>query len=152
MKYPKRNTKLWIYLYQNGILESKDEDVIKQAIKDYYKKYDRDLKKQIRKVEKRNFSISFPTSQINHIRKRAKEYNVTIVDYIKLLVKADLTGTSPFEHTLTYKEILQLLQHYKNAIDAIESKESNKWFGNNNYDELKKLLQYILEMVEIKKR
>lgn len=152
MKYPKRNTKLWIYLYQSGILDSNDEAVIQQAIKDYYKKYDRELKKRIRKVEKRNFSISFPTSQINHIRKRAKEYNVTIVDYIKLLVIADISKSSPLEHTLAYKEILQLLQHYKNSIDIIEAKETNKWFGASNYDELKKLLLHIAEIVEIKKR
>lgn len=152
MKYPKRNTKLWIYLYQTGFLESKDEAVIKQAIKDYYKKYDRDLKQRKRKIEQREFTISFSTQLINHIRKRAKEYNVTVIDYLKILANADLSCTSPLEHTLTYKEILQVLQQYKNSIDAIESKESNKWFGNNNYDELKKLLQYILEMVEIKKR
>lgn len=152
MKYPKRNTKLWIYLYQNGILDSKDETVIKQATKDYYRKYDRELKKRKRKIEQRQFSISFSIMQINHVRKRAKEYNVKVIDYLKLLVKADLSSTSPLEHTLTYKEILQVLQQYKNSIDAIESKESNKWFGNNNYDELKKLLQYILEMVEVKKR
>lgn len=152
MKYPKRNTKLWIYLYQSGILESENEQQIQSAIKEYYRKYDRDLKKRIRKVEKRNFSVSFTTSQINFIRKRAKEYDMTVVDYIKFLVSADLSKSSPLEHTITYKEILQLLQYYKNAIDAIEAKESNKWFGTSHYDELKKILLYIAEMVEIKKR
>ena len=152
MKYPKRNTKLWIYLYQTRCLKTKDEAFIKLSIKDYYKKYDQNLKQKKRKIEQREFTISFSTQLINHIRKRAKEYNVTVIDYLKILANADLSCTSPLEHTLTYKEILQVLQQYKNSIDAIESKESNKWFGNNNYDELKKLLQYILEMVEIKKR
>lgn len=152
MKYPKPNTKLYSYLQQLGVLESKDETIIQQAVKDYYRKYDRELKNRKRIIEKRNFSISFSTQQINHIRKRAKEYNITIVDYLKLLVKADLSGSSPLEHTLTYKEILQLLQQYKNTIEAIEVKESNRWFNTSNYDELKKLLQHILEMVEIKKR
>lgn len=152
MKYPKRNTKLWIYLYQSCILESGDKQKIQSAIKEYYRKYNRDLKKRIRKVEKRNYSVSFPTSQINHIRKRAKEYNLSIPDYLKLLVTADLSKSSPLEHMLDYKEILQLLQYYKNSIDAIEAKESSKWFGTSNYDELKKLLLHIAEMVEIKKR
>lgn len=152
MKYPKRNSKLWIYLDQNGILDSKEEAVLQQAIIDYYRKYNRDLKKRIRKVEKRNFSISFPTSQINHIRKRAKEYNVTVVDYLKLIVKADLSKSSPLEQTTVYMETLQILQHYKTTIDAIEAKEINKWFGNTHYDELKKALQNIVELVEIKKK
>ncbi|MDB5227418.1 MAG: hypothetical protein JWN78_1611 [Bacteroidota bacterium] len=150
MKYPKRNTRLWLHLYQNGFLDGGDEAVIQQEIKDYYKAYDRKLKHRKRKIERREFSLSFSNLQIKQVRIRAKEYGVTIPGYLKLLVCADLSQSSPLKHTMDYKEILQLLTYYKNTIDGIEVKETNKWFSNNNYDELRMVLESIKTKIEIK--
>lgn len=152
MKYPKRNSKLWNYLNQNGFIDSKDDIIIQNAIKQYYKNYDRELKKRIRKVEKRNFTISFPTNHIQHIRKRAKEYGLSVVDFIKLIVLAELSNKSPLQLTVTFQEILQLLNYYKNTIDSIESRETTNWFGKSNYEELKKIIESIEYEIEIKSR
>jgi len=151
MKYPKRNTKLWSYLNQNGFLESNNEIDIQNAIKQYYRDYDRELKKRKRSIEKREFSISFPKHRMNHILKRSRDYNTTVVDYLKLLVEGDLSKASPLKFTVMYKEILQLLRHYKNAIDTIESKENNRWFGNNNFQALHKILSSIKDKIDINK-
>ncbi len=142
MRSTNRNSKLWIYLNQSGVLDTEDETVIKEKIKEYYRIYDKELKKQKRNIDKRNFTISFPTIEIQHIRNRAKQYNSDIPTYIKVLVKADLTNTTFIENTLTYKEILQALQYYKNAVKDIEEKDVKNWLGSNkNYDALVKIIQ-----------
>lgn len=152
MKLPKQNTKLSQHLNRLGILETGSEQEIKDAIIIYKRNYDKDLKHLKRNIEKRHFSISFPINQINHVRKRANDYGVDIICYIKLLVNADLSNTSPIEHTLAYKQVLQLLQFYKNTIEAIKEKDSHKWFGNNNYEELHQILDSIRNEIQIKKK
>lgn len=141
MKIPKKNSKLGIYLYESGAIETGDESIIKAKIKEYYRTYDKEIKQKKRKTEKRNFTISFPMSDIQHIRRRAKQYSYEITEYIKLLVKADITNTSVTENTVTYKEILQLLQYYKNAVKDIEEKEVKSWLGvNKNYEALANII------------
>jgi hypothetical protein len=99
--------------------------------------YDLALKQKKRKIEKRTFSISFVPSDIQHICKRAKQRQVEIIDYIKILVKADITDTSFIENTMTFKQILQILQYYKNAVKEIEEKDVKNWIGSNkNYEAL----------------
>ena len=148
----KRNTKLYNHLYQTGILESGDDQLIKDTIKSYYRNLDKELQNRKRKIECRQFSISFPVQQINHVRKRAKDYGLSVVDYLKALVKSDLSNSSPLEQTLLYKEVLQLLQHYKNTLDALEANESKRLFGNNNYNNSRKILESIQSQIEIKKK
>lgn len=150
MQSPKRNSKLWIYLSESGVLNTGDEALIKAKRLEYYRIYDKELKLKKRKFEKRSFTISFPTIEIQHIRSRAKQYHSEIPDYIKLLVKADLTNTYVIENTLTYKEILQILQYYKNAIKDIEDKDVKNWLGSNkNYDTLVKNIQALEDKIKI---
>jgi hypothetical protein len=150
MRKPRRNTRLWLYLYQNGILQTGDEELIAKSIKDYKRKYDRELKQQKRKEEKRSFSISFPITEIIPIRKRSKDYHLNVVDYIKALVKADLTKTSTIQQLSIFKEILLLLQDCRNAIQNLEERDNMKWFGKSNYasvvDIILKLEQEIISV------
>ena len=152
MRNPKQHSSLWKYIYISGI-DITNKALVNEKKKEYYQMYDKEFQKRKRKIECRQFSISFPIHQINHVRKRAKDHGlINVVDYLKALVKADLSNSSPLEQTLLYKEVLQLLQHYKNSLDAIEANESKRLFGNNNYNNLRKILDYIQAEIEIKKK
>ncbi|HUM50755.1 MAG TPA: hypothetical protein PK431_03030 [Chitinophagales bacterium] len=150
MAQPKRNSKLWLYLQQHAV-DTADKQAMDEMKKRFYREYNTELKRKKRK-DKRLFHISFPKSEIQHIRHRAKHYNTDVVGFVKLLVKAEINQNSVIENSLVYKEILQLLQHFKIKIEAIEAKENSRWLGNNNYESLYKILESIRDKILIKKK
>ena len=127
---------------QSSVLETKDESLIKAEIKKYNQAYDRELK-HIKRKEKRCFNISFPSKNMNQIRSQAKYYVVGVIDYIKLLVTADIAKSEPEQNTIIYKEILQILQFYKNDIQKKNNNQSNTWFKDSNYELLHQNLMNI---------
>lgn len=148
MRAIKRNSKLWQFLHNSGVLDSGNEELIREKKKEYYRLYDLEQKHKKRKSEKRNFTVSIPPSQINHVRSRARQYQVDIPDYIKLLIKADIKSTAAITETQTLKEILQILRSYKNTVKEIEEKEPFGWLSKNKgYDELVKTLASIEQEV-----
>ena len=144
-------SKIWIYLNSLNI-DMSDKTTVEQARKEYYRKYDRELKVRKRTIEKREFMISFPKIEIQHLRKRAKIHNASMPMYLKYLVKSDLLDVHILEVMPVYREILQLLQKYFNAIEEIELKESKRWFGNNDYEELRRILNSIKNEILLKKQ
>lgn len=146
----KRNSKLWLYLLQHAV-DTTDKRAMAQMKKQFYREYNTELKRQKRK-DKRVFHISFPKSEIQHIRHRAKHYNADVVGLVKLLVKAEINQNSVIENSLLYKEILQLLQHFKTKIESIEAKENSRWLGSNNYENLYRILESIKNEIVIKKK
>ena len=125
-----------------------DAESVADAKKQFYKIYNRELKQQKRR-ERRVFTVSFPVIQIQHIRKRSREYNTDIPGYIKALVRAEILNTTVIEQLHVYRQILQVLHQYKKAIDAITSKDTKRWFAKNNTDSLHEILKTLEE--EIKK-
>lgn len=125
-----------------------DTNAVADCKKQFYKLYNKQLKQQKRN-ERRVFTVSFPVSQIQHIRKRSKDYNSDIPSYIKALVKADVSNTTIIEQLQMYRQILQMLHQYNKAIDTISAKDTNRWFGKNNIDSLYGILENI--ETEIKK-
>lgn len=119
-----------------------DAKAVADNKKEFYKLYNKQLKQQKRN-ERRVFSVSFPVSQIHHIRKRSKDYNADIPSYIKALVKADVSNSTIIEHLQVYRQILQVLHQYNKAIDAIAAKDANRWLGKNNIDSLYGILENI---------
>jgi hypothetical protein len=125
------------------VLDSGNETLIQNAIISYRRQYDRDQKRKKRVLEKRNFNISFPKNDMPVIRKQAKAYQTSIIGYIKLLVKADITKASPIQNTLVYNEILQILQYYKTTIEISQDRNEYSWLKDNNYEILKTTLHRI---------
>lgn len=133
---------LWVYLDQSGILQSGDPKRIEQAKKEYWRKYDTELKRK-KRAERRSFTLSLPKQEMNLLRKRAADLGYDAVDYIKLLIHADLQKTSLAAQSEVFLKILQLLQQYRNAIQRIEEgKEKQKWFsGGDKMDAVNKTLR-----------
>lgn len=150
MKRTRSNSKLWLYLQQHAV-DTADKQAMAEMKKRFYREYNTQLKRQKRK-DKRVFHISFPKSDIQHIRKAARHYDTDVVGLVKLLVRAEINQASVIESSLVYKETLQLLQQYKAKIEAIEARENSRWLGNNDYGMLYKILESIRSEITIKKR
>ena len=119
-----------------------DAKAVADSKKEFYKLYNKQLKQQ-KRSERRVFTVSFPVSQIQHIRKRSKDYNTDIPSYIKALVKTDVSNSTIIEHLHVYRQMLQVLHQYNKAIDTIAAKDTNRWFGKNNIDSLHDILETI---------
>lgn len=134
MRTPRRNSKIRNYLFQIGALKTGDETVIKEAKKQYWREYDKQLKKDKRNI-KRTFTVSFQVQELDKIRHQAKYNGINIPEYIKQAVKADLTNTYVIPHPHILKEIAQLLINCKNQLKTIAEKDAKNWLGmNKNYD------------------
>jgi len=134
MRKIRRNTKLWLYLYQSGVLASNNETLIKQKVHEYWKLYDKERKKRKRAI-KTEFTISFTKEEVKALKYVALNVGLTIPDYIKQLVYTNIK-THPFTpYAQTIKHIEQLLIHYKNKINDIAKKEVKNFLGmSKNYD------------------
>ena len=125
-KVPK-NTLLWKYLEQKGVLGAGDVNAIKAAKKEYWKQYDKARKQKNRKVQKREIVLAFPADEINHIRFTAKAKGLTIHDYIRACVKADMSQLTVIPHRALVSEILQVLHQCNNQLEVIKKKEGKGW-------------------------
>lgn len=143
MRKIRRNTKLWLYLYQSGILASNDETLIKQKVSEYWKLYDKERKKRKRAI-KTEYTISFTKKEVKALKYIALNLGFTIPEYIKQLVYTNIK-THPFTpYAQSIKHIEQLLIHYKNKINEIAKKEVKNFLGiNKNYDVLTDLITQI---------
>jgi len=141
MKKIKSNSKLFEYLLKHQI-DFSDKEAIALLKKEFYKEYNRTLKKE-KRLEKRVFTITISKQLIHHLRRRCKEQGSDIPSYIKLLIKADINNTSVAQQTMIFRAIKQLLNICDDKLTLLVEKDSNKWFGNHHYDELQKILQEI---------
>lgn len=144
MRKPRRNTKLWLYLYQSGVLNSNDETLIKQKAKEYWKDYDRNRKKR-KRASKREYTITFKQEEIKALKFTAHTVGMSIPEYIRQLTRTNILSVPFVAHAQTIKHIEQILIHCKNKINDIAKKETTKnWLGkNNNYDTLTTTIEQI---------
>ncbi|MBX7226982.1 MAG: hypothetical protein K1X55_13195 [Chitinophagales bacterium] len=150
MKKTRSNSQLYQYLQDHSV-DFSDTEAVALLKKEFYKKYDRTLK-QRKRQEHRVITITIPTTLIHHVRARSREQGSTIPTYIKRLMTADCRDTTLFEQTNLYREVILQLQMCSNSLDTLIEKDSTRWFKNTHYDELKKALQNIRQLVEIKKK
>ncbi|MDB5227827.1 MAG: hypothetical protein JWN78_2020 [Bacteroidota bacterium] len=134
MRTLKRNSKIRNYLFQTGALETRDETIIKKAKQQYWREYDKQLKRSKRNA-KRTFTVSFQIQELDRLRSQAKYNGINIPEYIKQAVKADISNTYVIPHAHILRHIQQLLINCKQQLKTIADKDAKNWLGiNKNYD------------------
>lgn len=124
----KLNTKtgLYQYLLQTGVLEGGAEE-IKLAKRQYWRERDKEYKKQKRGKDNREIVLIFPADEINHVRFTAKAKGLTLHEYIRTCVKADMAHLTVIPHRALVAEIMQVLRQCSNQLEAIKKKEIKGW-------------------------
>ncbi len=127
----KKNSGVYTYLMESGVLENATPEEIQAARKKYWNEYHRLRQIKKRKKEKREIVIAFPADQINFIRSTAKAKSYKLHDYIRACVKADIEHSMVIPHQDMVAEILQAVRRCYNELDAIQAKEGKAWFALN---------------------
>lgn len=142
MRKLKKNTGLYQYLDQVGVLEKGTEDEIKMARRHYWQERDRAYKAKKRIKQKREIVLAFPAGEINHIRYTAKAKGHTIHDYIRACVKADMSQMTVIPHRALVAEIMQVMQQCNNQLDAIKKKEEKGWLAiSRTYENVETIIK-----------
>ncbi|MBX7226411.1 MAG: hypothetical protein K1X55_10295 [Chitinophagales bacterium] len=135
MKIPRRNSKIGQYLYASGVLETQDEGLIRATIKEYWQRYDRERKKK-KRAFKREYSVTFKKQEAQALRFVARTAGMSIPEYIRGIVRSNLSEMPFIPHTQTVRHIEQILVYYKNKINEIAKKDNRSFFGIKDYDVL----------------
>jgi hypothetical protein len=118
---------LYQYLLQQGVLEKGTEEEIKLAKRHYWRAKDKEYKKEKRTRQKREIVLVFPADEINHIRFSAKAKSLTIHEYVRACVKADMSQLTVIPHKAQVAEIMQVMRQCNNQLEAIKNKEVKGW-------------------------
>lgn len=142
MRKPKSNSKLRSYLFDIGAIDA-GEDAIRDGKKLYWRAYDLKKKQEKRKA-KRSFTVSFEVDEVNRLKYQSKKFDLSVPEYIKHAVRSTLADTIVYPNPLQIKYILQLLNHYKNQVQAIAEKDTKNWMGvSKNYEALSDIIRTI---------
>lgn len=141
MRKSKRNSGVWNYLNQLGILETGTEDEIQAARKKYWNEYARLRQIKKRKAEKREIVVSFPADEINHVRSVAKAKGYSIQNYMRACVKADMQHITVIPHSMLVAQVMQVLRQCYTQLEAIRQKEGKAWFAiSGTYENVETVL------------
>jgi hypothetical protein len=78
----KKHTNLYEYLHQTGVLESKDDELIKKVKAAYWRKYHRDYKQEKRKKD-REYSIALNKEERAYFEKEAERHGKSVSMFLK---------------------------------------------------------------------
>lgn len=147
MKRIRKNTGLWHYLNKVGVLEKGSDEAIKQARKEYWRKYNSELKQRKRK-QRRIYAVTFNLDEIKSIIETAKAKGMTVSGYICEATRADMRGAYVTPHPYLLKEVQQTLVGYKRQIKAIAEKDKKNWLGvNRNFESLEQIIEKVEKQI-----
>ena len=152
MRKTKKKSSIWQYLASLGLTDSQDEEAIKQAKKAYWQAYDKQLKKRKRGIEKREVTVSFPKTDIAHLRTAAKKQGYTLAGYIKAATLAQLKQTHLIPFFPSFKVVLQQIAACKQALQHLAKQSNSSMFRYiKNYEEastqINQLDQFIRQQI-----
>lgn len=143
MRKIRPHTGLWKYLEQSGVLDSRDEEKIKATKKEYWRKYDAEYKRKKRK-QKREYLISFNTTELQSVIATAKTKGLKVPEYIREATRADINQVYVVPYGFLLKEVEQTLLSYKRIIKDIGDKDKRNWLGaSKNYESLEQIVTKI---------
>ena len=82
MAKTKKQTSLYEYLNQTGVLETGDDELIGKVKAAYWRKYHKDYKQEKRKKDK-EYSISLSKTERTYLEKEASKYSKSMSMFIK---------------------------------------------------------------------
>lgn len=140
MRKMRKNTGLWQYLNETGVLERANKEEIKNAKSEYRKKYLRDYKKKHRQSRK-EYLVSYTLKDALIIQTNATKHGISESQWIKRSAHAygEQTFLTPAPHVL--HNILQILMLCRSYITMLSQKDTQAWFkSNRNYESLEKII------------
>lgn len=148
MKATKRNSPLWAYLNERGVLERGNEDEICKAKKEYRREYLKAYKKRRNKTTK-EFSISCNPKETKAIVTGALEHALLPSTFIKKAVFAYLEKSYITPHIHMLHLLQQILLRSESLIRRIAEKDkSTSWFrSNNSYSDLEAIIRDLQSQV-----
>jgi hypothetical protein len=142
MKRTPKNSKLFEYLLEKGLIGSTDSEAISKAKADYRKQYLLQAKRKQRQ-SKKSITIQFSTAEFETFESYAKQYGMKYPALIKQILKAYFAERSIviqpqkiYEIHYAYYQIVELLQKINNK------RSFSTFFSNELEDALKELSQF----------
>lgn len=128
----KRRKGMWDYLDKSGVLEWGTDEQIKQAKKEYRKRYLSEYKRAQR-TRRKEFVISLDVinGEFSKIRKASATHNRSIPEFIKLAVLAYLDQRFLVPNPYQVARLEQMLAQILNEVHVILENDGN-FYGNNN--------------------
>lgn len=116
----RKNTNLWAYLEEKGVLENGTDEQIKQAKREYKKIYMFNYKRRQRETNP-EYIISFSTQKGEHkkVAEASKEHKTSVTKFIKAATLAYLNKTYIVPDKEQVATLEQTLSHCRNEIQRI---------------------------------
>lgn len=131
---------IWQYLDESGVLENGTEEEIQQAKKEYWKIYQRQYKRKMRKT-KRQVVLWFSQREIDQLKKVMKGYRNSFPQFVKqgAMAYANQRYLVPDIHMVG--RIEQHLSLIRQSVHELSERDSNNWFSDTKrYRRIEKML------------
>lgn len=113
----RKNTSIWAYLDELGVLEIGSDEEIKQAKKQYWKKYFLEYKRNRRKtISEFPISLSKKNGEYSRVRREACSHNMTTTTFLKKSAFAYMEKRFLVPDREKLSRLLQMLSQILNEI------------------------------------
>ena len=128
-----KRVKIWDYLDETGVLEYGTEEEIKQAKKEYRKKYLLEYKRNYRQ-RKQEFIISFDrdNGELSRVIKASKAHRKSVPEFVKSAVFGYLERKYVVPNTYQVAQLELLLSQVLNEIQQIAGKKERFFWEKNS--------------------
>lgn len=133
-----RSKKLWQYLFDAGVLNGSEADILK-AKAEYRKKYKREWK-QNRLIPKKELRPTFTLKEYQMVRFKAQTLKLTATAFLKEVTLASIEGKQIIYNK---EELLKILQLISMSIIAFGNNEHRFIITEQLYEAEKLLLEYV---------
>ncbi len=146
----RRNSEMWKYLEQSGVLEHGSDEQIKAAKKSYRKKYMLAFKRQQR-AAKPEYTVNFETHSGEHgrVKLAADKHNVSVSAFIRLAVLAYMEQRYIVPNARQIARLEQMLAECLNEIRTIvNAKEKWYWQREQKMEEIEKRIEKLEKQID----
>ena len=143
----KQGSSLWLYLSSKGVDNTAHPLYAKYKL-DFYRQYDKELKRK-KRSEKRSYIISYPVHTVMQLRSLAKVSGLTVPEFIKAIVIAEMNETSLDERMPIYINIQKAVEQCRLIIQRIEERDTKRTlFGKSSFDKLRDQLDELHSCID----
>jgi hypothetical protein len=144
----RKNSPLWKYLEDNGVLEKGSDAEIKAVRKAYWKKYFLEYKQKQRK-NKPEYIVHFSKNNGEHgrILEAAMKHQMKVPAFLKASAFAYLGNTYVVPNRLMIAHLEQILSDCLNEIKAIAHTKERFWEREQKLDRIEKRIENLEEQM-----
>jgi hypothetical protein len=131
----RKNNGLMAFLESEGKLGASGDELA-QIKKQWRRQYEKSYKQQ-RRLEKKEYTVSFDKVEVGKIRKAAADHRIKEAPFLKKAVGGYLNTEYIVRDKAVLDRVLQILLRYQSVIDQVQSRDNGAWYKpDKSYENL----------------